>query len=406
MGWIDFIRGNLRWLAAGFLLSFSSSWGQTFFISIFADRIMGATGLSDGGWGLLYTLSTTLSAVTMVWAGALTDRFRARALSVPVLAGLALSAAAMAAMGSVWLLIPVIFGLRFFGQGMTSQIALVSMARWFAANRGRALAVAAMGFALGQAALPVIFVAAMEIVAWRGLWLVAAALALAAIPAMLWLLAEERTPQSVASSQPVAGMNGRHWTRSEVIRHPLIWLLLPMLLGPPAWGTVLFFQQVHLANVKGWSHAGFVALFPLFTLASVATTLISGWAIDRFGAIRLISGYMLPFAAGFAVLWFSDTLAMAAVAMVALGLAVGSQATLPAAFWAETYGTRHLGAIKALITAVGVFGSAVGPGISGWLIDRGVDFPHQMPWIVLYFLIAGAMAAAGVAVIRRGISVA
>jgi MFS family permease len=175
-----------------------------------------------------------------------------------------------------------------------------------------------------------------------------------------------------------------------------------MLLGPSAWGTVLFFQQVHLAEVKGWSHAGFVALFPIFTLMSVVTALASGWAIDRFGAIRLLPFYMGPFVVGFLLLWASDTLAMAALAMAVLGLAVGSSGTLPAAFWAETYGTRNLGSIKAMIVAVAVFGSAVGPGISGWLVDRGVDFPHQMLGISAYFVAAGVLTVAGVAMLRRG----
>ena len=88
--------------------------------------------------------------------------------------------------------------------------------------------------------------------------------------------------------------------------------------------------------------------------------------------------------------------------MAVLGLAVGTSATLPAAFWAETYGTRHLGSIKAMIVAVAVFGSAVGPGISGWLIDRGVDFPHQMLGIAAYFVVAGVLCVVGVGMMRRG----
>lgn len=402
MGWLPFLRDNARWLTAGFLLSMSSSWGQTYFISIFAAQIMASADITNGQWGGIYTLATTASALAMVFAGGLTDRFRVRQMTPWVLGGLGLACVAMAGMGSVWTLIPVIFALRFFGQGMTSQLAIVSMARWFAANRGRALSIASMGFATGQAVLPVVFVALLAFFDWRLLWLVAAVLAVVLIPTIRRLLAEERTPQSTAENQQVTGLGGRHWTRMDVLRHPLIWLLIPMLLGPPAWGTVLFFQQVHLAEVKGWSHAGLVALFPLFTLMSVITTLASGWAIDRFGAIRLLPYYTVPFVIGFLVLWYSDTLGMAAVAMAILGLAVGSSQTVPAAFWAETYGTRHLGSIKAMIVAVGVFGSAVGPGISGLLVDRGVDFPHQMPWIALYFVLSGLLTVVGVAMLRRG----
>jgi MFS family permease len=117
--------------------------------------------------------------------------------------------------------------------------------------------------------------------------------------------------------------------------------------------------------------------------------------------MRLIPCYLLPMALGFGMLWFSDTLAAAALAMTVLGLANGISATLPSAFWAETYGTRYLGAIKALIAAVMVFGSAIGPGVSGWLIDSGVTFPQQLPGIVVYFLVAAGMATAGVALMRR-----
>jgi MFS family permease len=401
MSTLAFLRQNARWLTAGFLLSFSSSWGQTFFISVFAAQIMAVAGLSDGQWGGLYTLATSASALAMVWAGALTDRFRVRGLAPFVLVGLALACLAMAAMGSALVLVPVIFALRFFGQGMASQLAIVAMARWFAANRGRALAIGALGFAAGQAVLPVVFVALLQVASWRTLWVAAAALVLAAIPLLRWLLARERRPQSETGANVVAGIGGRHWTRGQALRHPLIWLLVPMLLGPSAWGTALFFQQVHLAAVKGWSHPGFVALFPLYTLASVTTTLVSGWAIDRFGAMRLIPGYMLPFALGFLLLWLAESLSGAALAMAVLGLATGTSATLPAAFWAETYGTRHLGAIKALIAAVMVLGSAIGPGVSGWLIDRGIAFPQQMPAIVGYFLAAAVLASLGVALARR-----
>ena len=51
-----FLRDNARFLTAGSLISFTSSYGQTYFIAIFAAQIMATYGLSDGQWGLLYTL--------------------------------------------------------------------------------------------------------------------------------------------------------------------------------------------------------------------------------------------------------------------------------------------------------------------------------------------------------------
>ncbi|MEK6215952.1 MAG: MFS transporter, partial [Boseongicola sp.] len=187
------------------------------------------------------------------------------------------------------------------------------------------------------------------------------------------------------------GMHGRHWTRPEVLRSRFFWMLLPMLIGPQAWGTALFFQQVHIAEVKGWPLVDYVALIPLLTAVSVVAAVLSGQAIDRFGSARLAVVYLIPLAFAFLVLGLAETLAMAAVGMVLFGIGHGIQATLPAAFWAEFFGTRHIGAIKAVSTSIMVFGSAVGPGISGVLIDLGLTFPEQMLGIVVYFVAANIL---------------
>ncbi len=395
MGYLGFLRDNAPWLTAGFLLTLSSSFGQTFFISIFAGVIQAEFSLSHGAWGGIYTLGTAASAIAMIWAGSLTDRFRVRQIGAVVLGLLALSCLLMSVVSGPLMLVLVVFALRFTGQGMISHLAVVGMARWFVATRGRALSIASMGFAMGQAVLPVVFVACLAVVEWRSLWIVAAALALAAAPALVALLHEERTPQSLAEISHAAGMKGRHWVRSELLRHWLFWLMVPTLLGPAAWGTALFFQQVHLAEVKGWNHVEFVALFPLFTTVSIASTFASGWALDRIGTNRLMPFYLLPFVAAFLLLAQAESLFAAGIAMMVLGLGVGGGATLPGAFWAEHFGTRYLGGIKAIAASIMVLGSAIGPGITGWLIDLGISFPDQMVGISVYFAVAAALATIG-----------
>ena len=200
MALLAFLRANAAWLSAGALLTFLSSFGQTFFISVFAGRIREEFGLGLGDWGLIYTVGTGASAVVMVWAGGLTDRFRARTLAVVVLSMLALACVAMSLATSVVVLTGVIFLLRFTGQGMTAHVAIVAMSRWFVATRGRALSIATMGFALGEAFLPLIFVALLATAEWRMLWLAAAVIVLVGLGVVLLLLRTERTPQSVAVS--------------------------------------------------------------------------------------------------------------------------------------------------------------------------------------------------------------
>ena len=397
MSAFGFIRDNLHFLAAGAILMFASSFGQTFFISTFAGQIMEAFRLTDGAWGLTYTIGTTASAVAMFWAGALTDRFRVRLLAWVVLPGLAVSCFFMAF--NSWLpgLVLCVFLLRFFGQGMTYQLAAVAMARWFVARRGLALSLSNMGIAFGTAVLPMLCAALLGWMEWRVIWVVSGILTLIIFPLLLFLLSQERTPQSHAEESVSVGMEGRHWTRAEVLKSALFWMLVPALLGPPAWGTSLFFQQVHIAEVKGWDLVQYLSLIPLLTVISVSVTLISGMLIDRFGTGRLLRIYLIPWIVGFVVLSFATTLWGAGVAFVVFGFCIGLQATIITAFWAEYFGTRHIGAIKATSTSIMVFGSAIGPGITGGLIDLGFDFPDQMLAISVYYAVALALVWIGLA---------
>lgn len=384
-----FLRLNAHWLAVGVLLTFLSSFGQTFFISVFAGDIRAEFGLSNGQWGSIYTLATTASAAVMIWSGTLTDRFRVRVLGIGVLICLGLSTLIMSRVSSVPMLIAAVFLLRLFGQGMAGHVASVAMARWFVATRGRALSIAGLGISIGESLLPITFVAMLGAgIAWRNLWVLAAGIIVCALPVILILLRRERTPQSMAAGQSAPGMDGRHWRRSEVLRHWLFWAIVPALMGPAAFGTALFFHQVHLADSKGWAHLGLVATFPFYTLAAITAMIVSGWAIDRFGAGRVMPFVHLGFGAAFVTLWQGEGLGAAAVGFALAGAGQGTNATVSSAFWAEHYGTRHLGAIRSATVAAMVLGTAIGPGLTGLLIDAGVMFKDQMPGIAAYFALA------------------
>ena len=392
----QFLRSNAQWLAAGALLSFLSSFGQTFFISIFAGKIQDAFALSHGDWGGIYSLGTTASAVAMVWAGGLTDRYRSRALGAFVLTFLAAACLFMAVNTSAWLLPLAIFALRFGGQGMTSHIAVVSMSRWFIATRGKALSIAGLGIAVGEALMPVTFVSLLLIFDWRMLWVIAALVALAGIPVLWRLLREERTPQSMAEMDQSAGMSDRHWRRPEVFRHWLFWFMVPALLGPPAFATAFFFHQVHYTEVKGWALLSFVAMIPIFTGVGVLSMVLSGMALDRFGTARVLPWFQLPLVVAFLLFSAAGSLWTLALGFVFLGMTQGMQQTLPNAFWAEFFGTRYLGSIKAMGAAVMVFGTALGPGLTGVLIDWQVGIEAQYIGIAAYFVFTTVMMQIGV----------
>lgn len=395
MGTLEFITKNARWLSAGTLLTFLSSFGQTFFIALFAGEISKTFDLTPGEWGGMYTLGTTASAIVMVWAGGLSDIFRARTLGALVLVSLSMACLFMAFNTSALLLPVVIFALRFTGQGMAVHLAFVAMARWYVATRGRALAIAALGFSIGEAILPLIFVSLMTVYAWQNLWIAVAILALAAVPLFYWFLKTERTPKSMAEENHSTGMQGRQWTRNQALRHPLFWFMIPTLLGPPMFNTAFFFHQVHYTEINGFEHINLVALFPVYTGLVIVSMIISGWALDRFGTGRMLPVFLLPMGLGFLIFGLAPSLSIVMVGLVFTGITNGANSTLINAFWAEFYGSAHIGSIKALATSIMVFGSAIGPGITGLFIDLGFELWGQYMLACVFFILASVMTWIG-----------
>ncbi|NNU82105.1 MFS transporter [Halovulum dunhuangense] len=386
-----FVRTNLRWLAAGFLLTFASAFGQTWFISLFAGAIKSEYGLTDGAWGSLYTVATLSAAGLMFWRGAVADTVRLSRLA-PVMAGFfALAGIGMASAGSVWLLGLSLFLLRFCGQGMFSHIAMTAMGRWFEATRGRAVSISSLGHPAGEIVVPVLTVLCIAAIGWRPTWIVVAAiLCLVIAPAFWFLLKDDRSPQGHTGAMMVPGLHGRHWRRQDAARHWLLPALLPVLLTPGFIGTVVFFQQVHIAEVKGWTLVQMAPGYSAFATATVASAFVAGWAADRFGAQRLLSVLLIPMGIGIALIGPADQVAAWWVALGVIGITQGTASALWGVLLPVAYGTRHLGSIRSLATTVMVIATAIGPGITGILIDRGVDFPTQTLFMSAWCLVLTA----------------
>ncbi|MDP2122238.1 MAG: MFS transporter [Hoeflea sp.] len=374
---LNFLRDNARWVAGGFLLTFFSSFGQTYFIALSAGDIRAEYGLSHGGFGTLYMLATLASAASLPLIGRVIDRISVAAtvlLAAPILA---IACILMSWSTSLLALVLAIYLLRLFGQGMFSHIAFTAMGRWFAAQRGRAVSLTAIGVNVGEAVFPIAFVGVAALIGWRDSWLLAAGvLMLVALPAIYSLLKVERRPQSVAvdPNQPVA----REWTRGEVVRDPLFWAALLGVLAPPFIGTTVFFHQVYLSELRGWDPSVFAASFAIMSAMTIGFALVAGQLIDRFSAIRILPSFLVPLSLSCFVLAATEAPWGAYGFMALMGVSYGFSSTLFGALWPELYGTKHLGGIRSLIVAIMVFATAVGPGLTGALIDAGVSYPGQI----------------------------
>jgi MFS family permease len=407
IGYFTFLRENLRFLAFGFVLTLSSSFGQTYYIALFSADIRGDFGLSHGDFGLLYSLATLASGLSLVWVGRQIDRVDLRLYTALVCAGLVASCWFMALVPSVTALVLALFVLRLTGQGLMGHTAITSMARYFDAGRGRAIGIASIGHAVGEAVFPLTAVGLIAALGWRQSWGVVG-LALAVVLALLvpWLLKGHGSRHG-EHLERAARANGtaaarRQWSRREMVRDVRFYMVLPAVLAAPFILTGLFFHQVHLADSKGWELAWYAACFVAFSAAAVVAGLLSGPLVDRFGAAPILPASLVPLALGLLTLVAFDHEAAAALYLTLTGLAAGASFTVPSAMWAEVYGVAHLGAIRALVSAIVVVSTAVSPAAMGGLIDLGVSMEAIAVIAVVYVGAAAALAGAAFRVPAAG----
>lgn len=358
-------------LAGGFLLTFGSCLGQTWFIALSGPSLEAELGLSHGAFGSLYSLATLLSGFTLMWLGGRIDVLAPRWTAAVITVGLGLGCFAMAAVGGPVALLAVFFALRLCGQGLMPHLAMTTLGRGFSATRGRALAIAALGFPAAEAALPALVVLALGAFGWRATWAGAGGLALLILPAVfMFLLRRARVPSSASIDR--SGEAATVLRRRDVLFSTTFALLLPATLTTGFVLTALFFHQGTLSAAKGWPAGWFALCMPVYAAASVGATLAAGVLVDRWGARRLLPLFLLPLAAALALLAISTAPGLAMLAMGLVGLTAGSSNTVVTVGLAELYGAASLAVVRALAASAMILASALSPALVGIALDAGV----------------------------------
>lgn len=377
------------------MLTYFSSLGQTYFISASISEWQSAFGLSHGQFGRLYMFATLASAVCLPFLGRLVDVIPERntiALVVPILAGATLMAGFAA---SVPVLVVAIFLLRLFGQGMMTHIALTATGRWFAAQRGRAVSLVVLGHQGGEATIPLAFSALAIAYGYRVGWFAgAAALLIVGLPFAFWAYHKPRSPHARQADEDRVLSLPRNWSRGEVLRDAVFWLLLIGVLAPAFIGTTIFFHQNYLTELHDWPPQYFALSLAVMSLTTVVCALITGAIIDRFGARALLPFFLLPLSAACFALAYAGPAPSLMVVMTLLGISYGISSTLFGSLWPEIYGAENLGGIRAITVSAAVFSAAAGPGLTGTLIDLGIPLPTQMIYLGAYCLMATFVMAA------------
>ena len=384
-------------LSLGLFLIFSSSVGQTFFISLFSGEIRNAFNLSHGMFGIIYSVATLTSATLFFWLGKLTDQFNLTVLGLITLGILSGFSFLLSSAETLHILFLSLLGLRLFGQSMISHIAVTAMARWFSKKRGRALSIALMGHPIGEALLPSLITFFLFQFTWREIWVGIGTCIIIIFLPLVYLLGRHLKSNNHDSSNSGLTKSKKKlidsWNRSQVLKDLRFYQVLPGLLASPFIVTGVFFHQIHLIETKSWSITLLASSYPFFALSVIGVTFGAGWIIDRFGTVHLLRFFLLPLAFGLILIAGTDKAFAIPIFMILMGASAGSATIVISTLWVELYGINYIGSIRSMFFSMVVLATSISPALMGLLLDIGVTLEIQFIIFTIYIFICSIIFA-------------
>ena len=356
----------------GFIFTFFSSFGQSYFLGLFNSSIREALSITHGQFGSIYASATLCSSLLLIWVGKKIDDVNIFKFAFFVTILLSFACFFFSKISSVFLLFVAIFLMRFSGQGMMSHTASTTISRYFTRTRGRALSISWFGLSSAEFIMPVLMVYLLTIIDWKNLWLIFSLTVLIVLPVTSFLLIKNLNLDSrEASDEDKKDVEIKQWKRREVIKDYKFYIISSNMLAMPWIFTGFAVFQSFVQTSKGWGPYVIAQSFMSYSIFSVLTLFLSGFLIDKFTSRKLLIYMNIPLLLSVVVLFFFDTPIAAFIFLGLVGISNGFANILGSSTWAELYGVKYLGSIKALTTALMVFATAFGTALFGFLIDKG-----------------------------------
>ena len=356
----------------GFIFTFFSSFGQSYFLGLFNSSIREALTITHGQFGSIYASATLCSSILLIWVGKKIDDVNIFKFAFFVIILLSFACFFFSQVSSVLLLFIAIFLMRFSGQGMMSHTASTTISRYFTRTRGRALSISWFGLSSAEFILPILMVYLLSIIDWKNLWLIFSIIVLAVLPVASFLLIKNLDLDSREEKEKnIDEIKIKQWKRIEVIKDYRFYIICLNMLAMPWIFTGFAVFQSFIQTSKGWGPYIIAQSFMSYSILSVLTLFISGILIDKFTSRKLLIYMNIPLLIAVIVLFYFETPISAFIFLGLVGISNGFANILGSSTWAELYGVKHLGSIKALTTALMVFATAFGTALFGFLIDIG-----------------------------------
>ena len=388
---------SLKVIIFGFIFTFFSSFGQSFFLGLFNSSIRDTLSITQGQFGSIYASATLLSSFLLIWVGKKIDDINIFKFAFLVTLLLSFSCFFFSKISSVIFLFIAIFLMRFSGQGMMSHTATTTISRFFTKSRGKALSTCWFGLSTAEFILPVFIVYLLTVTSWQNLWIFISILTLIFLPIISFVLIKNLNFDSreELDEKNLKNQKIKQWKRIEVLKDYRFYIICLNMLAMPWIATGVFVFQSFISNSKDWGTFVIAQSFMVYSILSVITLLVSGFLIDKFTSRKLLIFMNIPLLFSTIVLIFFNEPLTAFIFLGLIGISNGLANVLGSSTWAEIYGVKYIGSIKALTTALMVFSTAFGTALFGYLIDKGysiekialVSFAYILTSIILLFFV-------------------
>ena len=369
---------SLKVIIFGFIFTFFSSFGQSFFLGIFNSSIRNDLSITHGQFGTIYASATLLSSFLLIWIGKKIDDINILKFSLLVIILLSFSCFFFSKISSVYILFIAIFLMRFSGQGMMSHTATTTISRYFNKSRGKALSTGWFGLSTAEFILPVLMIFLLGLTDWRNIWIAISILVIIFLPlASIFLVKKINLDSREPSDEDnFKEKNIKQWKRIEVLKDFRFYIICSNMLAMPWIATGVFVYQSFILNSKGWGPYIIAQSFMVYSITSLITLFLSGFLIDRYSSRNLLVYMNVPLLLSAIVLFYFKNPISSFFFLGLIGISNGLANVLGSSTWAEIYGVKHIGSIKALTTALMVFATAFGTALFGILIDLGFSIEN------------------------------
>ena len=360
---------SIKVIIFGFIFTFFSSFGQSFFLGLFNESIRNELNITHGQFGSIYASATLLSGIILIWVGKKIDDFNVLKFSYFGISLLTISTFAFSKINSITFLFIAILLMRFSGQGMMSHTATTTISRYFSNTRGKALSTGWFGLSTAEFLMPVTIIYALTIMDWRNIWIIISVSIILFLPLVSYFLVKEVKLSSREDDNKVIKENIKQWKRSEVIKDYRFIIIALNMLAMPWIATGIFVYQSFILSAKNWGEYTIAQSFMVYSIASVLTLFVAGYLIDKFSSRKLLIYMNIPFLISLLILIYFQSPVSSFFFLGLIGVSNGFANVLGSSTWAELYGVRFIGSIKALTTALMVFSTAFGTAFFGLMID-------------------------------------